>query len=132
MAESKKAFYGHIFRYVAQVLEVIDGDTLRVDLDMGMCIKQSPKIFRLSGVNAPESRTSNAAEKKRGLAAKSYLQYLTPVDSWIMIVTDRDVTEKYGRIFGKAYAEPGAASINDQMVKAGHSKQWDGQGEKPV
>lgn len=132
MAESKDAFEDRLYHYAAQVLEVIDGDTLRINLDMGMCIKQTPKVFRLSGVNAPESRTSNKDEKKRGLAAKSYLQYLAPVDSWIMIITDRDETEKYGRLFGRAFNEPGGASINDQMVAAGHCKPWDGKGTRPV
>ena len=132
MAESKKDFYGYVFRYVAQVIEIMDGDTLRIDLDMGMCIRQYPKVFRLSGINTPESRTTNMEEKKKGLAAKNYLQFLAPVGSYIMIVTDKDLSDKYGRIFGKAYIAPNSPSINDIMVQAGHAKYWDGKGEKPV
>ncbi len=41
MAEDKDAFGERLYHYAAQVLQVIDGDTLRINLDMGMCIKQT-------------------------------------------------------------------------------------------
>lgn len=135
MAESKKEFYSQVFRYVAQVKRIIDGDTLELDVDMGMTIFQHKKQLRLAGVNAPESRTTDLKEKQRGLAAKSYLQFLCPIDSYVMIVTDRDNAEKYGRLFGTVYTSDKiylTESVNAKMIAAGHCKSWDGQGKPPV
>lgn len=135
MADTKQTFYPLVFRYVAQVRRIIDGDTLELDVDMGMKLFQLKKELRLSGVNAPESRTKNAAEKKRGIAAKAYLATLCPIDSYVMIVTDKDNTEKYGRLFGTVYTSEKlipAESVNAKMIAAGHCKTWDGQGKPPT
>ena len=63
---------------VTEVLKVVDGDTVDVqirvkpvDLDMLANMR-----IRMEGINAWESRTSNAEEKVKGLAAKSRLSEL--------------------------------------------------------
>ena len=51
---------------------VIDGDTIDVLCDLGYGVKMELRL-RLVGINTPESRTRNKAEKVMGLAAKSFL-----------------------------------------------------------
>ena len=58
-----------MYNYNATCIRVIDGDTIDADIDLGFSVKIKKRI-RLAGINAPESRTRNLAEKKMGLASK--------------------------------------------------------------
>ena len=62
------------FKYRVSSLErVVDGDTIDVAIDLGfdVCTKQR---VRLLGIDTPESRTSDAEEKKFGLLSKKKLK----------------------------------------------------------
>lgn len=48
---------------VADVVEVIDGDTIDVRIDLGFDISLKKRV-RLNGIDTPESRTANLEEKK--------------------------------------------------------------------
>ena len=61
-----------MYEYAATVERVVDGDTIDVTLDLGFSIQYQARI-RLHGINTPESRTRDKAEKARGLAAKDYV-----------------------------------------------------------
>jgi micrococcal nuclease len=59
------------FWYGATVLNVVDGDTIDLMIDLGFSIHHKIRV-RLYGVNTPESRTKDLAEKELGLKAKSF------------------------------------------------------------
>ena len=61
------------FVYNAVLDRVIDGDTIDVTLDLGFDIKLHKQRVRLAGIDTPESRTRNLAEKALGLKAKDRL-----------------------------------------------------------
>ena len=61
-----------MYYYNAVLVRVVDGDTIDAIIDLGFDV-QVKKRIRLSGINAPESRTRNKVEKKLGLAAKERL-----------------------------------------------------------
>ena len=61
------------FVYNAVLERVIDGDTIDVTLDLGFDIKLHKQRVRLAGIDTPESRTRNLAEKALGLKAKDRL-----------------------------------------------------------
>jgi len=54
---------------IKQIVKVIDGDTVDVDIDLGFNLTIRQRV-RLKGINAPESRTTNEKEKKLGLESK--------------------------------------------------------------
>ena len=54
-----------MYNYNATCVRVIDGDTIDADIDLGFSVKIKKRI-RLAGINAPESRTRNLAERKWG------------------------------------------------------------------
>lgn len=63
-----------MYEYKAELIRVVDGDTyhLLVDLGFGIHIKQ---IFRLKGVNCPEShKPSTLEEFNKAQAATKYAQ----------------------------------------------------------
>ena len=59
------------FWYGATVKKVIDGDTIELMVDLGFNIHHKMRV-RLYGVNTPESRTKDLAEKELGLKAKKF------------------------------------------------------------
>ena len=52
------------FVYQAELDRVVDGDTVDVVLDLGFDVKLHKQRVRLHGIDTPESRTRNLAEKK--------------------------------------------------------------------
>ena len=56
--------------YKATIERVVDGDTIDVTLDLGFDVRLHKQRCRLAGIDTPESRTRDLAEKKLGVAAK--------------------------------------------------------------
>jgi len=106
----------------ASVVNVVDGDTIDVYIDMGFRIATKQR-FRLNRINAPESRTTDKKEKERGLKAKAYLNAMLEGQS---VVIETEKAGKYGRWLADVYTldEKGkqiAVSVNDEMVSSGHA-----------
>ena len=52
--------------HVRKVTKVVDGDTIDVTLDLGFNVFLHKQRCRLAGIDTPESRTRNLAEKALG------------------------------------------------------------------
>jgi micrococcal nuclease len=106
---------------VKKVTNVVDGDTIDVDLDLGFNISYSQRV-RLAGIDTPESRTSDKFEKSLGLESKEYLKYKLKDAKIVVIKTEKpDSSEKYGRILGWIYVDGNTISLNDQMIEEGYA-----------
>ena len=106
---------------VKKITGVVDGDTIDVDIDLGFNVSYSQRV-RLAGIDTPESRTSDKAEKVLGLESKEYLKYKLKEAKDIVIKTEKpDSSEKYGRILGWLYIDGNTISINDQMIEDGYA-----------
>lgn len=86
--------------YRALVKSVYDGDTLTVDIDLGLKTWAIGVKVRLKGIDAPELRLK---EREVGLAARDFLRELLPVGSPVTIETYKDRTGKYGRYIADVY-----------------------------
>ena len=53
-----------MFEYRSNLLKIIDGDTIDVDLDLGFSVVLKKQRIRLYGINTPESRTRDLEEKR--------------------------------------------------------------------
>jgi len=107
--------------YVKKVTKVVDGDTIDVEIDLGFDISFSSRV-RLAGIDTPESRTADKAEKALGLEAKAYLKHAIDSAKSVVIKTEKmDSSEKYGRILGWVYLDGDTVSINDKMINDGHA-----------
>jgi len=62
-----------MYEYNAEVLRVVDGDTVDVLIDVGFSTFKKERVH-LHGINTPECRTRDLEEKKKGLAAKDRLE----------------------------------------------------------
>lgn len=116
-----------IYIYKAVVRRIIDGDTISLDIDLGFNQWMHDQHIRLAGIDTPETRTKDLEEKKRGLAAKAFVeQHLKPGDSVLLDSREfKDQSGKYGRILGDiAFEHPefGSMSITALLKDAGHTK----------
>ena len=62
--------------YKVNILKVVDGDTVDVDIDLGFGVWLRNERVRVMGIDTPESRTSDRIEKVFGEAAKQRLTSL--------------------------------------------------------
>ena len=62
--------------YKVNIVKVVDGDTVDVDIDLGFGMWLRNERVRVMGIDTPESRTSDKIEKIFGLAAKARLSSL--------------------------------------------------------
>lgn len=114
------------FIYRATLERVVDGDTIDITLDLGFSTKLHKQRVRLAGIDTPESRTRDLAEKTLGLAAKDRLQQLVTGD-FLLKSLGRD---KYGRILGVPYTHSGE-DICQKLVEEGHAvRYWGGKKTK--
>lgn len=122
------------YSYDATVKSIHDGDTITVDIDLGLDVCLLNQKLRWYGINAPEL---NTAEGKKALA---FLAQFLKVGDKIEVVTMKDKTEKYGRylaIIRKKVTAPagvqlppigadGLVNLNDLMVTNGQAKAYFG------
>jgi len=92
-----------MYEYKCNVVRVIDGDTVDVDIDLGFGIWMKNERVRIMGIDTPESRTRDLVEKKFGLAAKERLKQLLGESTVLRTQIARngeDMKGKFGRILG--------------------------------
>jgi micrococcal nuclease len=107
--------------YVRKVENVVDGDTIDVLIDLGFDILFQSRV-RLAGIDTPESRTKDLAEKALGLESKEYLKkHLKDAKSVVIKTEKMDSSEKYGRILGWVYINGDTVSLNDMMINDGYA-----------
>ena len=107
--------------FVKEVKNVVDGDTIDVIIDLGFDILFASRV-RLAGIDTPESRTTDKAEKALGLEAKEYLKKNLKDAKSVVIRTEKmDSSEKYGRILGWVYINGESESVNNKMINDGYA-----------
>ena len=116
--------------FVKEVKNVVDGDTIDVIIDLGFDILFASRV-RLAGIDTPESRTTDKAEKALGIEAKEYLKkYLKDAKSVVIRTEKMDSSEKYGRILGWVYVNGESESLNNKMINDGYA--WGYLGETKI
>jgi micrococcal nuclease len=116
--------------FVEEVKTVVDGDTIDVVIDLGFDILFASRV-RLAGIDTPESRTTDKAEKVLGLEAKEYLKKQLKDAKSVVIRTEKmNSSEKYGRILGWVYVNGDSESLNNKMINDGYA--WGYLGETKV
>jgi micrococcal nuclease len=108
------------YLYRAEVTNVVDGDTVDVDIDLGFYIILKNQRIRLVGINAPEPRGVTRVE---GQAATEYLRNIVDGKTIILkTVKGRDNADRddsFGRWLGTLYLD--GINLNQDMISAGHA-----------
>ena len=113
-----------MFEYNATVTKVVDGDTIDAMVDLGFGTWKKVRI-RMHGINAPESRTRDLEEKKKGLAAKTRLIEMLEENENHFILISHGVG-KFGRCLGEIYIKGHNTSLNKQLISEGHGTEYFG------
>ena len=123
-----------MYEYRCEIVRVVDGDTVDVNIDLGFDTWIHKERIRLKGIDTPESRTRDLVEKKYGLAAKDFLTGMLDDDGGIILKTHKDATGKFGRILGELWRTTNYAdkSINDYMVEKHHAAAYLGQSKTHI
>lgn len=101
-----------MYEYMATVLSVYDGDTIRVDIDLGFGIVMQNQSIRLLGMNTPEVR---GEERQEGLVARDFVRSMIDGKE-IMLRTFKDTKGKYGRWLAEVYyRKDGVVVAADQL-----------------
>ena len=111
-----------MFEYNATVTKVVDGDTIDAMVDLGFGTWKKVRI-RMHGINAPESRTRNLEEKKKGLAAKARLIEMLEENENHFILISHGVG-KFGRCL--LVYKGHDISLNKQLILEGHGTEYFG------
>lgn len=102
--------------YDAQIIDVYDGDTVTIDIDLGFDAHVLNQKFRLYGVDAPELRGEN---KEAGKTAKQALKERV-LGKEVLIHTIKDKKDKYGRWLCEIWLD--GENINQWLIDSGHAR----------
>lgn len=109
-----------LYHYAANLVRVIDGDTIVADVDLGMRVWLRDVRLRLLGIDCPEIGTPAGV-----LAAQATRGWLddgeTPRPFYM--ISDKDRTEPHGRWLATIYRDDTFASepLNHWLVANGHA-----------
>ena len=135
--------------YEAELVKVLDGDTIDCYIDLGFDLKIKKRI-RYMGIDTWESRTRDLEEKEKGLIAKARNKEL--LEQGVFKLKSFG-TGKYGRVLGEVYVSPdyvgehineciadsdnsidlshdGWVSVNDILIEEGHAYDYHGEKKK--
>ena len=123
-----------MYEYKVNILKVVDGDTVDVDIDLGFGSWLRNERVRIVGIDCPESRTSDRIEKVFGEAAKQRLTSLLSSEATLISQISKmgeNMKGKFGRILGDF------KTINDQIISTtlmeeGHAVAYNGGDKEAV
>src|SRR6056300_142677 len=119
-----------MYEYRAILCDVVDGDTVDVDIDLGFGIWMRDERVRIMGIDTPESRTRDLTEKKFGLAAKDRLKQLLGKKS-VLVCKEYDAKGKFGRVLGDFTTNDGRM-VTDVLVEEGHAVAYFGGSKEEI
>jgi len=122
-----------MYEYKCNIIKVVDGDTVDVDIDLGFGIWLKNERVRIMGIDTPESRTRDKTEKKFGLASKAKLKSLlgkTGVLKTQVNKNGEDMKGKFGRILGDF--QVGARMVTEILCEEGYAVPYFGGSKEEV
>lgn len=118
--------------YAARVLNVVDGDTLDLMVDLGF--RNYSKIrVRLYGIDTPEvyGVKKDSEEYAKGLEASAYVQGWVATQEGVVYIRSHDgkalhkAEGKYGRWIVEVFPTEGRESLNEALVTRGLAERKD-------
>jgi len=122
-----------MYEYRCNIIKVVDGDTVDVDIDLGFGIWIKDERVRIMGIDTPESRTSDKTEKKFGLASKEKLKSLLGKTGILKTQVNKkgeDMKGKFGRILGDFVV--GSKKVSEILCEEGYAVPYFGGAKEDV
>ena len=112
-----------MYRYNAELVRIVDGDTIIAMVDLGFSTWKKVTV-RLYGINTPETRTRDLDEKAKGLAAKERLTEILVDENEGKFILESFGVGKFGRCLADIWIRN--TNINRQLIIEGHAKEYSG------
>lgn len=120
--ETKKfSLNGH--KTYAKCVHVYDGDTMHAIFKLPNTNEFYKWDVRLNGIDTPEMKSKNNAEKEKAVEARDFLASKI-LDK--IIVLECLYFDKYGRLLANIYLDDVNNSVNQMMIDNGFAKQYSG------
>jgi micrococcal nuclease len=122
-----------MYEYKCNIVKIVDGDTVDVDIDLGFGVWLKDERVRIMGIDTPESRTRDKVEKKFGLASKAKLKSLLGKKGVLKTQVNKngeDMKGKFGRILGDF--QVGARMVTDILCEEGYAVPYFGGSKEDV
>ena len=113
----------NLFTYEGVVTNIVDGDTMDIEFDLGFSIKFTERV-RLYGIDAYEPtlrKGTTEEEKKLGIEAKAYLIEKLQGKK-VFVETIKDEKGKFGRYLANVSYK--GTLINEDMVNKGYAVEY--------
>lgn len=104
-----------MYEYRAQLVKIVDGDTVKLDVDLGFRIWRHAENYRLARINTPERGQPGGSEATAALSA-----LLAPFPSFT-VVSFKD--DKYGRYLIEIVL-PDGTNVSDWLLGNGFAEEY--------
>ena len=120
--------------YDSDVVKVIDGDTVDVNIHLGFNMMLLNERVRIVGIDTEESRTSDPVEDLFGEVAKKRVIELLENGAKLITTDDKhgqDMKGKYGRILGD-FRLPSGATLTETLIQEHLAVAYHGQNKTDI
>ena len=107
-----------MYSYNAKIINVVDGDTVDAEIDVGFKIKITHRL-RLIEVDTAEMHDANPDLRKLAKTAKQYL-IDTLLNKTVKINTYK--ADAFGRYLVEIYLDK--FCVNDYLIESGMARRW--------
>lgn len=113
-------------RYPCTVRRVLDGDSLVVDIDLGLGVVLRDQHCRLEGIDTPELTSRDELERVQAQRARLCLTGFVMDVSGKPVEIEVERRDKYGRWLARVFVAGDCLSVNQGMLNAGHARVYGG------
>ena len=99
----------------ATVVEVVDGDTVRVRL------RGDDESVRLLGIDTPEVKDPRKPVQCFGVEASNHTKTLLPKGTSVRLVRDVEARDRYGRLLAYLYRSSDGTFVNLELAEQGYA-----------
>ena len=114
-----------MYEYKAEVVRVVDGDTVDVVVDVGFKMTTHQRV-RLAFINTPETyrRKKDSDEYKAGMAAKNFVKDRLKANDYKEMLETKKDPDLYGRYIATIWLKDNKVSLNQELLDTGHAKEY--------
>ena len=118
-----------MYQYKAKVIQVVDGNTVILDIDLGFGIIMTDQNCQLFGIATPELRDKDPVLREAALVAKNFL--VSKVEGKTLLIdTIKDRDDKYGRMLVTLRSEEDRVPWNQVMIELGYAVAYFGESRR--
>lgn len=113
--------------YQLRAVAVIDGDTIKADICLGLGVALTTQSIRLAGIDTPEVHKASYEESMAGIDVKKWLTFRV-IDGKTFEIKNA-TRDKYGRVMGDLYIDN--VNVCTELLLKGFAREYKGEAKTP-